>query len=291
MAPRSPTWLARTLQTELAQLKTIAKNPQQHYRRFDHRTASGKVRPIAEPDPALKRIQKRIVGEILRSHQMSPCVQGSIPGHSPRTNAALHRGQAVIVRIDIQNFFPSVTNRMVYGIWVEVFGYGRALASLLTKLTTLDGHLPQGTPTSSYLANLVLRTADEEIQTLADVHNLRYTRFVDDMVLSGSRAREVITAVVKEISRAGFKCNRTKLNVAEPRSQRLVTGYTVDTISVPKKERDRLKAAIRQLKRSTTNGDDVAQQVLSIQGRIAHVAQTNPGSAEKLQQQLSDATR
>ena len=52
---------------------------------------------------------------------------------------------------------------MVYGILVEVFGYGRALASLLTKLTTLEGHLPQGTPTSSYLANLVLRRTDTEI--------------------------------------------------------------------------------------------------------------------------------
>ena len=144
MEPRSPTWLAWTLRTELALLKKIAKAPQEHYRQFDHRTTSSKVRPIAEPDPALKRIQKQIVAEILRPVPMSLCVQGSIRGHSPRTNAAVHRGQSVVVRIDIQNFFPSVTNRMVYRIWVEVFGYGRALASLLTKLTTLEGHLPQG---------------------------------------------------------------------------------------------------------------------------------------------------
>lgn len=289
MEPRSQNWLAWILHMELAHLKAIAKDPQKHYRRFEHRTTSGKVRPIAEPDPVLKRIQKRIVSEILRPRPMLPCVQGSIRRRSPRTNAAVHRGQPVIVRIDIQNFFPNVKNRMVYGTWVEVFGYGRALASLLTKLTTLDGHLPQGTPTSSYLANLVLRKADEEIQTLADGHNLRYTRFVDDVVLSGFRAREVIDTVVREISRAGFRCKRTKLNVAGPRSQRLVTGYTVDTISVPRKERDRLKAAIRQLERRSTSGLDVSKEVLSIQGRLAHVAQSNPGAAQRLQQQFAAA--
>ena len=49
MTPRSPRWLAWTLRTKLALLKKIALEPQDHYRQFDYRTASGKVRPIAEP--------------------------------------------------------------------------------------------------------------------------------------------------------------------------------------------------------------------------------------------------
>ena len=291
MKPRSPRWLASILRTELALLKKIATAPHDYYRQFDYRTASGKIRPIAEPDPVLKQIQKRIVVEILRPVPMPPCVHGSLPGHSPHTNAVAHHGQSVVVRIDIQNFFPSVTNRMIYGVWVEVFGYGRALASLLTKLTTLEGHLPQGTPTSSYLANLVLRRADAKIQAVADVHGLRYTRFVDDLVVSGARARDVITAVVKEIGSAGFTCNRKKLQVVGPRCQRLVTGYTVDRVSVAKNERDRVKASIRELKSGADkyNECDITRRVRSIQGRVTHVARTNPGAARRLQKQLADA--
>ena len=289
MKPRSPRWLAWTLGTELALLKKIANDTQGHYRQFDYRTASGKVRPISEPHPVLKRVQKRIVAEILRPVRMPLCVQGSIPGHSPRTNAVVHRGQSVVVRIDIQNFFPSVTNRMIYGVWVEVFGYGQALASLLTKLTTLEGRLPQGTPTSSYLANLVLRRADAEIQVIADAHGLRYTRFVDDLIVSGPRARDVIEAVAREISRDGFTCNRKKLQVAGPRKQRLVTGYTVDRVSVSRTERDRVRAAIRELKDRAAKDHNISHDVRSIQGRVTYVAQTNPGAARRLRKLLVDA--
>ena len=98
----------------------------------------------------------------------------------------------------------------------------------------------------------------------------------------------MIEAVVREISRQGFRCNRNKLQVSGPRSQRLVTGYTVDKVSVSRKQRDKLRAAIRELERRAAKGHDIVQDVLSIQGRVAHVAQTNPGAAKRLQKQLAD---
>ena len=109
----SPAWLAWTLNTELPILKEIAKDPHRHYREFDVTTRSGKVRSIANPDNVLKTIQRRLVTRLLQRVPLAACVRGSMRGHSPYTNALEHRGQPVIVRIDIKDFFPSVTNRRI----------------------------------------------------------------------------------------------------------------------------------------------------------------------------------
>jgi RNA-directed DNA polymerase len=220
----SQQWLARLLRIDLPTLQAIAADPQPHYHCFNHKAENGKVRRISKPLGIMMKAQKGILNEILRSAPMPPCVQGSIKGYSPATNARAHQGQRVIVRVDIQNFFPNVTNEKVYEIWFQVFPFGKALARLLTKLTTLEAQLPQGTPTSSYLANFALRRADVAILAIADTHGLRYTRFVDDIVLSGDRARDVIALVIREISREGFTCKRKKTLVAGPRQARTIRG-------------------------------------------------------------------
>ena len=291
MQPRhSQQWLARLLRIDLSTLQAIASDPQPHYHCFDHKAPNGKIRRISKPLGELMKAQKGILNGILRAAPMPACVQGSVKGYSPATNAKAHQGQRVIVRVDIQDFFPNVTNEKVYQIWFQVFAFGKALARLLTKLTTLEAQLPQGTPTSSYLANLALRRADVAILAIADAHGLRYTRYVDDIVLSGDRARDVITLVIREISREGFTCKRKKTLIAGPRQRRTVTGYNIDAITVPRPRRDRIKAAIHRLG-SLSDPEAFATQLRSIKGQIANVKATSPSQAATLAELVEQVTR
>src|SRR6185436_20457188 len=84
----------------------------------------------------------------------------------PQTNAFQHLGKHLVVRIDIQDFFSSITDRQIYSVWADKLGNSPPVASLLTTLTTYRRHLPQGAPTSTYLANLVLLGADQVLTQL-----------------------------------------------------------------------------------------------------------------------------
>lgn len=292
MEPRhSIRWLAYHIGVEVERLEAFAGEAERHYHSFLQRKKSGSTRQIDEPSPELKDIQRRIVSKLLRDVPLPQCVQGSARGRSPLSNAKLHMGQRCVVRIDIRDFFPRVTNKRVYAVWSDVFQFGRSLARILTQLTTLKGHVPQGAPTSSFLANLCLVETDKILEKRAAEVGVRYTRYVDDVVLSGERAREMIQVVIREMSRAGFPCHRReKLRVQGAAELQVVTGYGVNNKrvpSVPREHRDRVAAGVHELRMKRLRGSASPELEKSVQGRIAYVRQTNPGTATRLQRRLN----
>jgi hypothetical protein len=290
----SADWLAWKIGIPSKRLHEIASGVEEHYHTFVIPKANGKGREINNPDRDLKELQRRVVAEILRPKRLPDYVQGSVVGRSNLTNAEYHVGQPAILRVDIRSFFPHVTNRKVFAIWRDVFGFGTDLSSLLTRLTTLNGHLPQGAPTSSYLANLSLVSVDTTIANKANELNLVYTRFVDDIVLSGVRVREIVSFIVHELSRAVFPCSRDKVVVAGSSKRRAVTGFVVNhprRATVDRENRDRLRAAVHQYRRRCAEEGmrDLAIE-RSLNGRIAHVRRCNPGVAERLKAALESVT-
>jgi len=281
-------WLACHLGIRRETLERLSIEAEGHYHPFQEPKSNGGFRVIDNPDNALKTVQSRIMVRLLRPLTFNEAAQGCLPGRSPAKNASRHLGQPCLVGIDLKSFFPSVSHRHVYGIW-RLLGYGPDVARLLTRLTTCRGYLPQGAPTSPYLANLVLEPLDEQTGARARELGVTYTRFVDDIAFSGERAREMIAPVMREIGRLGFRISRHKTEVAGAGSQHRVTGYTVNRRgqpSIPKSRRDKVRSAIHQLRLSSTGGQDRTRIVASLRGRIAHIASTNAGSAVRLTGQL-----
>ena len=172
-----------------------------------------------------------------------------------------------------------------------VFGTGRQTTWLLTRLTTIDEQLPQGAPTSTMIANLLLALpVDEPTNRRAAECAVNYSRFVDDIAFSGSKSAKLISPTAKEISRAGLRTWRSsrKLKIT-PHSQRQeVTGYTVNSRngpSIARYKRDKIRAAIHGLK-FIQRKDDLDKALRSIEGRINHVQEVNPGSARRMRRQL-----
>lgn len=118
----------------------------------------------------LKSIQKRINKYILSKILVPDYVFGGTKGKDNVLNAKQHQGKKFKFITDLTNFFPSITNKMVYEMFIR-YNFSPDVASILTKLTTYKGHVPQGAPTSTYIANLVFTKTGNELEKLAKEHN------------------------------------------------------------------------------------------------------------------------
>ena len=153
------------------------------------------ARIINPPKPELKDLQKRINTYLVNNIPLPYYAFGGVKGKDNIRNARFHKGQKYVFQTDLKDFFPRITNRMVYAMFVEN-GFSHDVASLLTKLTTFQGHLPQGAPTSTTIANLVFVPTGRALQSIADREGLRFTTFVDDVTIS---SQNDFKAIIPEI--------------------------------------------------------------------------------------------
>jgi len=195
--------------------------------------------------------------------------------------------------VDVKNFYPSVTNSMIFALWRSL-GFGDRLASLLTKLTTSHGHLPQGAPTSDALANHAMRSVDVQLAAIAKNLGLRLSRYLDNIDFSGPRAWEAIPHVIAVLRSEGFAVRHSKVFSAKANRRQVVTGYTVNNGRQPSVSRDeqrRIRSAVHEFiqPRSRCPSSATTKEEQRLRGRLAYLRRTNPGAAKSLDRQLAEA--
>lgn len=179
----------------------LSRAPSRHYRIFKIKKGK-KTRTIHAPKVALKLLQAWFAGHIAQAIQLPECVYGFVPGRSGVKEAAQYHCPATwIYSLDIRDFFPSITTPQVRDALVRI-GYANNSADFLTRLLTLNGQLPQGSPASPVISNAVFMPTDEALLVLAAELGVKYSRYADDLVFSGgsvpppelqSRVREIVT--------------------------------------------------------------------------------------------------
>src|SRR5262249_42451022 len=142
--------LARRLGMSLEELRAVSPS----YREFSLPKRSGGTRRILAPVDELKAVQRRILRRLLSRLKCHPAVNGFERGRSIVTNARPHVRKAVVLQMDLKDFFPSTGVRRVRAYFRKI-GWNREAANLLVRLCTYEGGLPQGAPTSPRLSNLV----------------------------------------------------------------------------------------------------------------------------------------
>lgn len=229
---------------KLKLLYTISNHAEKHYKVFKIPKRNGGYRTIYEPDYTLKSIQRNILNNVLNERITSSYAKAYKEGLSLVDNATPHVNKKVILKLDIKDFFPSIDFLKVYKKAFPRNIYPEAVASLLTNLTTYNNFLPQGTPTSSYISNLVLRSFDIKVGNFCEDRNISYTRYCDDMTFSGSfDTKEVITFVKNALYKEGFILNKQKIKIIKPNKAQIVTGIVCnEKLSIPRP----YKKAIRQ---------------------------------------------
>ena len=156
----------------------------------------------------------------------------------------------------------------------------------LTKITTVDGHLPQGSPVSMSLSNLVLYSVDRDIRRAAMAHEVKYSSYVDDLPLSGCNARKLIPIVIATLKSAGFRVSRSKLKVMGAGAQKIVNGVVVGKKpSLSKQRRKHIRAAFYRL--GDIRDEDRDSYIASLKGRVMYAASVNADQAETFKVALS----
>lgn len=312
--------LAEALGLTVAELRWLAYHRDAatniHYRRFTIPKRNGASRAIWAPMPKLKAAQRWILQNVVEKLLVHGSVHGFLPGRSTLTNAAAHPDPKLVVKVDIKDFFPTVTLPRVKGIFRKA-GYREEVATLLALLCTesprevveLDGKtyyvalgprcLPQGAPTSPALTNTLGLSLDRRLSGLAKRLGWRYTRYADDLTFSLPRDHQgpprvgaLLGSVRRIVEDEGFAIHPDKTAVARRGGRQKITGLVVNggkPPRVPREFRRRLRAAIhnRALGRPSPAGESLS----TLLGMAAYIYMTDPARGEAYLDALRELDR
>jgi len=195
----------------LETLEEASNNTSKYYNPFEKRTykRNGKLKiRLIEPTNGLLnkiqiRIKDRILAPLIDNNELSKYLYGGIKGKCNIENAKVHQGKKYHFCTDLKDFFPSISNKAVYEMFIK-HGFSNQNASLLTKLTTINNHLPQGTPTSTHISNIVFLKVDKDIVDITEKAGIVYTRFVDDLTFSSEKDFKEMTFKFLDIIKSHF---------------------------------------------------------------------------------------
>jgi RNA-directed DNA polymerase len=285
-----------------------------HYRYTWIPKGNGKLRLLEEPKPRLKAIQRQLLREIVGLIPIHDAAHGFVPGRSSVTALEPHVRKRIVLRLDIADFFGSVTAGRIYGIF-RACGYPEGVAHTLTGLVTnrlpnhlrteqlrktgtdsvpvrvRDPHLPQGAPTSPALANLAALGIDRRMTGLAASFEAVYTRYADDLLFSGgsellkgrNRFLEVVDDVVRD---EGFRLQDSKTAVMTAAGRQRALGLVVNNRpNMARGEYDALRATLHNCVRfgvASQQREVTANYQAHLRGRIGWAVQANPARGAKL---------
>ena len=246
-----------------------------HYHRWTVPKRDGTPRLISAPKPELKRVQRWIAREVTEHLPVHGAAHGFLVGRSIETNAREHAGAKILVKLDIRNFYPTVTMRRVKGL-LRRAGLGEQVATLMALLCTespreqVETHgktyyvatgprsLPQGAPTSPSITNALCLRMDARLSGLAAKLGARYTRYADDLAFSwhGNATPAVgnlLHAVAAIVRAEGFAIHPKKTRVMRSGARQQLTGMIVNATNVPRPPARVPRTRIRELRAAIKN--------------------------------------
>ena len=278
-----------------------------HYSRFEIPKRSGGMRLISSPKSDLRAAQTWVREKILIHLPVHSAATAFRPGMSVVDNAVRHANSQVVVRMDLKDFFPSVTFQRVRG-YFEYLGYNPGVASVLALICTdaprvrltRDGDthfvairersLPQGACTSPDLANLIAGALDRRLEGFAARTSWVYTRYADDLVFSTSSAdaspHRLIRSVTAINADEGFTVNTAKTRIMRAPNRQAVTGLLVNNgVQISRRDRKRIRAFLHRCE--TQGVDSVSLQIgknarAVARGYFAWVHMVSPSAASEL---------
>ncbi len=301
--------------------RALPPGPLRHYHYLWRKKSDGSARLIESPKQRLKAIQRNIPAEILSRIPAHDAAHGFRACRSVKSFTAPHVGRAMVLKLDLKDFFPTVSKARVAAIF-RTAGYPEGVADILAGLclnttpsSVLDAcpdhpagasdaafkalyrrpHLPQGAPTSPALANLAAYRLDCRLGGLALAAGAEYTRYADDLVFSGgqdfARMHKRFLAKVREIALAeGFQVHPGKTRAMKTSTRQSAAGVILNQRqNIPRETFDRLKAILHNCAvhgPESQNRDKVSDFAAHFLGHIAHVTMLNPGRGQKLRREF-----
>jgi len=222
------------------------------YNTYRVRKKTGGHRWIMSPIDELKSIQKWIKINILDKVKTHDAANGFIKEKSIVTNAEKHINKETILNIDLYRFFDTITEKRVYSFF-EKLGYTKKLSYDIARILCVNpprnywkevkkenklkkqfikskpSILPQGAPTSPAISNLLCINLDKILHKYCEKSHLTYSRYADDITISGDNKKMPELRKIKTIIRKnGFTVNINKIKYVSKHKKQTVTGLTVN---------------------------------------------------------------
>jgi hypothetical protein len=215
---------------------------------------NGGKRLIKAPERRLSLLQRRLatlLTECLEElKQATPprrsLAHGFEKGRSIISNASLHKRRRYVFNLDLADFFPSINFGRVRGFFLKDkhFALQPPVATVLAQTACFENELPQGSPCSPVISNLIGHVLDGRLARFAKTHKCTYSRYADDITFSTSRkefpqeiavpvsgstvAWQVGDELRQRIKDAGFEINDNKTRMQFRGSRQVTTGLMVN---------------------------------------------------------------
>ncbi|MBV7596909.1 retron Ec67 family RNA-directed DNA polymerase/endonuclease [Aeromonas sp. sia0103] len=214
-----------------------------------------KLRKNDENDYAAEVLKIKIPTSESKQPSLS---HGFVRERSIITNAMMHIGKKNVLNIDLENFFDSFNFGRVRGFFIKNnnFKLNDHIATVIAQIACYENKLPQGSPCSPVISNLITHSLDIKLAFLARKYKCTYTRYADDITFSTRKddfpnqlARHdgntyiLGKKLLREIKSSGFSVNNNKTRIQFKNSRQDVTGLIVNKKPNTKKEYWRLARA------------------------------------------------
>lgn len=308
-------WLAlplnRTLWFADGRTEFRKKESARHYHYRWSPKRSRDFRLIEAPKSQLKRIQRDIADGIIANIPPHEAAHGFRAGRNIKSYVAPHTGKHFVMRMDLRDFFPTITRTRVAAIFRSA-GYPEPVVGRLTDLATVrtpskvlqeypgsqppnakfkTPHLPQGAPTSPSLANLAAYRLDCRLTGLANRFDANYTRYADDLLFSGDRtfakdAKRFHVFALSIILDEGFQIHPRKTHRMQRGVRQTGAGLVLNQkANTRRADYERLKAILHNCAKhgvDSQNRERHEHFQLRLLGQVNFHAQINPKRGEKL---------
>ncbi|TDG02177.1 RNA-directed DNA polymerase [Paraburkholderia guartelaensis] len=256
----------------------IYKNPEAvRYRRFEIPKRHGGTREILAPASELKLLQQRLsvllqdcVAEITAARGFAEdgahfgIAHGFKRYHTIMTNGRVHVTRRFVFNVDLHDFFGTINFGRVRGFFLKDrnFALHPEVATAIAQIACFENKLPQGSPCSPVISNLLAHSLDIQLARLAARHGASYTRYADDLTFSTNKpAFPAEIGVLDDahncspgaeleriVTRSGFSFNPAKTRLQYRDSRQEVTGLTVNRkVNVPASYRYTVRAMVDRL--------------------------------------------
>lgn len=286
--------IARDLIVPTSLIEEGIRDAHHHVKLIKIKKRSGGTRSVYQPSSKLKLIQYWLIDHCLSKIDIHESAAAFFKGASIRANAERHSKNKYFVRIDLENFFPSIRfsdlspylkewHKSALPEW-PLNAESRSV--IATALFDKSKRLPIGFPTSPIVANIVMASVDrlieERLAQNNDLGSITYTRYADDMVFSGNtkgisgKLIGIVRDILNEIETPKLKINEKKTNVTSRLGgSALVTGIRIrqnTSITLTRAYKDRVRLILSRLKK----GDPLKETPQQIAGHLNHIRDIDP---------------
>jgi RNA-directed DNA polymerase len=276
-----------------ADLMRIVQTAPKRYKTFEIPKRNGEMREIAQPARELKLLQRILVDTVLKDLPVHDAARAYRAGMSIKDNANDHAGSGPILKMDFQNFFPSIRSIdwISYCASNGILDNKNCLISCNLLFRRARGErllkLSIGAPSSPILSNILLFDFDNIVSEEAKKRGITYTRYADDLTFSGQRIGmlkdmlQVVSAAARTIRRPRLRVNAAKTHFITAATRRVVTGLVLSNdgaVSLGHSRKRLISAKVHHALKGKLTGQDL----ISLAGELAFANMAEPQFLEKL---------